>query len=59
MDKEIDKYFSLQISPKPDSVRRLWFYVIPAGSMKDLKPPEIKGFSRDGFAVAEWGLILK
>ena len=59
IDKEIDKYFPLEITPKPDSIRRLWFYVIPANSMKNLKPPELKKFSREGFTVAEWGLVLE
>lgn len=59
LDNDTDKYFSLEITPKPDSVRRLWFYVVPANIMKNVKPPEIKKFSREGFNVAEWGLVLE
>ncbi len=59
VDSEIDKYFSLEISPKPDSIKRLWFYVLPASSMKNLNLPEVKKFLREGFTVAEWGVILK
>lgn len=59
LDSQIDTYFKLNISPHPDSVRRLWLYVMPADREESLPQPYIKPFSRNGFTVTEWGVIVK
>jgi hypothetical protein len=59
VDEEVDNYFSIETTPKPDSIKRLWFYVSPVNKIRSLEQPEIKKFSRKGFVVVEWGVMLK
>ncbi|MCX6150678.1 MAG: hypothetical protein NTX22_09160 [Ignavibacteriales bacterium] len=57
---DIDKIIRLKISPSPDNVLRLFFII--KGSEKnviDLSKPIVPKFAREGFVVAEWGVVLK
>jgi hypothetical protein len=59
-DRDLENISELQCSSPPDSLIRL-FYAIRG--LQDnrliLPPPAIPAFSRQGFTVAEWGVILK
>jgi internalin A len=57
---EIGKTIQLKISQSPDNMLRL-FYVIKGTTNKDsiLPAPIIPQFKRNGFVVAEWGVIIK
>ena len=59
INQEIEKEFALAIEPKPEAVLRVWFYINPTNSKKDLSPPSIPKFERKGFTVIEWGVLLK
>lgn len=57
---EIGKVICLKFSESPDNVLRL-FYIIQGTTNKGrmLPAPTIPQFKRTGFAVTEWGVILK
>jgi len=56
---DIDKIIRLKLSIKPDNELRL-FYAIKGTTIPniDLKIPTIPQFSRDGFVVVEWGVVM-
>ncbi len=57
--EQIDPVVELRISPQPDNILRLTYYVAPLDSPDlVLVEPAIPAFDRTGFVVAEWGLIL-
>ncbi len=45
----------MEISPKPDSLLRIFMAYKAVDGPVDVKTPEIKGFERKGFTVVEWG----
>ena len=45
----------LTITPKPDSVLRVFMVYKPIDKAVDIKSQEIKSFIRNGFTVVEWG----
>ncbi len=49
----------LTISPRPDSVLRVFMYFEPLDEYKDVKPLSLRGFERRGFSVVEWGGVLE
>jgi len=56
---DIEPLVGLDVYPEPDSVLRLYYYMVadpPMGG--ELAPPEIPHFERTGFAVVEWGVVL-
>jgi hypothetical protein len=55
----IDDVIKLNFSKQPDNILRL-FYVIKGHNQhqEQLLAPEIYSFSRDGYFVTEWGVIL-
>ncbi len=57
---DIDKIIELKISASPDNILRL-FYVIKGSANREISlcKPVIPKFKREGFVVAEWGVILK
>lgn len=57
---DINKVIKLQISKTPDNVLRL-FYIIKGStnSESSLLEPIIPVFKREGFVVAEWGVVIK
>jgi hypothetical protein len=57
---DIEKVVKLTITEPPDNVLRL-FYVIQGTDHRagDMLVPTIPEFKREGFVVAEWGVVLK
>jgi hypothetical protein len=56
---DIEPLIGLDVDPEPDSVLRLYYYLVadpPMGG--ELAPPEIPHFEREGFSVVEWGVVL-
>lgn len=45
----------LNITPKPDSVLRVFMTYYSSDTMVDIAPETLKGFTRNGFTVVEWG----
>ncbi len=58
MSPELDSYVELQIVPEPDSVLRLFYVIAPALEFSESDQIQIPQFTRAGFSVAEWGVIL-
>jgi len=57
---EIDPFVTLDIAPAPDSVQRLFYATRPTGDCAaHLDEPVIVPFAREGFAVLEWGVVLR
>ena len=58
--QEIEKIIQLKFSIKPDNILRL-FYVIRGtnNNQEKLFTPTIPYFNRNGFVVAEWGVVIK
>ena len=57
---EINRVVRLNVSGSPDSILRL-FYAIKGSNNNESNPlePIIPKFTRKGFVVAEWGVVLK
>ncbi|MCX6713336.1 MAG: hypothetical protein NTY66_03975, partial [Candidatus Vogelbacteria bacterium] len=45
----------LEITPKPDSIQRVFMVWKGLDNPISVKPQEIKPFTRKGFSVVEWG----
>ena len=45
----------LSITPKPDSLLRVFMAWMPLEEPMEINAPEIKPFERNGFTVVEWG----
>ena len=56
-EAKCDEIVALHVDPPPDSLLRIWFYVIGAYGDFQLPTPEIAPFERDGFTVTEWGIM--
>ncbi len=52
---EYDDRAVLDITPKPDSLLRVFLTFKQLNNKIDIKPQEIKTFERKGFSVVEWG----
>jgi hypothetical protein len=56
---DIEPLVGLNVYPEPDSVLRLFYYLVADPLMGgELAPPVIEPFERTGFAVVEWGVCL-
>lgn len=57
----LDRVIKLNFSTEPDNILRLFYVVENTETDKsaDLIVPEIEEFSRTGFFITEWGVILK
>jgi hypothetical protein len=56
---DIEPLIGLDVDPEPDSVLRLYYYMVADPDFGgELAPPEIVPFERTGFAVVEWGVVL-
>ncbi len=49
------EHFKLNISPKPDSLLRVFAAFKPVEQFVRIQPQELNGFERKGFTVVEWG----
>ncbi len=54
-DKQYTDTAPLAITPKPDSMLRVFMVFKPLNNKIEIKPQEIKQFIRSGFTVIEWG----
>lgn len=52
---EYDKYAELNISPKPDSILRVFMVFKKIDKPVKVTPQKFAPFKRDGFTVVEWG----
>lgn len=52
---EYDKYAQLDITPKPDSMLRVFMVFQPLDTPIEVEPQQFPAFSRQGFTVVEWG----
>lgn len=50
-----DKFATLEISPKPDNIYRLYIFTTPIQANLPTTPQELPTFDRSGFTVIEWG----
>ena len=58
-NKDMDKLAPLSISPKPQSVIRVFLDFSGLNAKSDLKPQVLPKFTRSGFTAVEWGGLLK
>ncbi|MDD3224413.1 MAG: hypothetical protein PHX70_06890 [Clostridium sp.] len=54
-NKEYEKIAKLNVSPKPDSMLRIFMVFKAIKSPIHIEQPNIKPFVRRGFTVVEWG----
>jgi len=53
-----DSIIGLDISPVPDNILRMFFYIEPLDRPIAISSPELSNqFSREGFSAVEWGVI--
>ncbi|MBE6864965.1 MAG: hypothetical protein E7495_10480 [Ruminococcus flavefaciens] len=45
----------LDITPKPDSLLRVFMSYVPLENAVDIQPQQLETFERNGFTVVEWG----
>jgi hypothetical protein len=45
----------MYISPKPDSIQRIFMVYTPSVEFVDIEEQPLKSFERCGFSVIEWG----
>jgi hypothetical protein len=57
--EKINGLVELNISKIPNSVLRLFYVIKAAPEKEDMPVPDIPAFDAKGFAVREWGVILK
>ena len=56
--EEYSARFPLEITPKPDSMLRVFMVARPATGREKIATQTLKPFARNGFAVIEWGGTL-
>lgn len=54
----VNNIMPLLISPEPESIYRLWFYIEPRKN-NNINSPEINKIDRSDYTVIEWGGIIK
>ena len=54
----IDKAIELNITPEPDTIRRIWFGVVLLDKPINIPKPFVEPIVRKGFTVVEWGLCF-
>lgn len=52
---EFNKIAPLNISPKPETLIRVFMYYQPVDQQLNIQPQELKSLARNGFTVVEWG----
>ena len=53
--EEIDEYMPLEVSPKPDTVIRVYIEIKPLSDRIEVEEQKIEKSERKGFTVVEWG----
>ena len=54
-EEEIDNYMKLNITPKPDTLIRVYMSYKPLKEIINVKNQKLNNISRNGFTVVEWG----
>lgn len=54
-DSEYAKKITLDVTPKPDSILRVFMVYKPLKKPIEIIPQEFVSFKREGFSVVEWG----
>lgn len=54
-NEECDEFATLDITPKPDNIYRIYILTAPVNSDFKTEKQEITPMNRDGFTVIEWG----
>jgi len=54
-EEEYEKLAPLEITPKPDSVQRIFMVFKELNKAIEVEDQELKAFKREGFTVIEWG----
>ena len=54
-NEEYEERAKLQVTPKPDSVLRVFMVFKPLKKAVKVEPQEINAFERKGFTLVEWG----
>jgi len=56
--QDVESFVTLRITPQPDNILRTLLLIRPLAYQVNIpSPPEPEIFVRDGFTVAEWGVI--
>jgi hypothetical protein len=55
----VNQVIKLWITPRPDSIMRLYYVISGSIFEFELPEPEIPEFNAEGFVAREWGVILK
>lgn len=58
-NEEVDKYVPMHVSPKPDSTNRILMIAQPINKPFKVKEQNLQKITRKGFALVEWGGVLK
>jgi len=57
--QDVESFVTLNITPRPDNILRTLLLIRPLANHINIPtPPEPEIFIRDGFTVAEWGVIF-
>ena len=55
LDADLNRWATLDVTPAPDSVLRVWVFFVPSQTVRDLPVPVLPTFTREGTTVIEWG----
>ena len=55
LDADLNRWATLDVSPVPDSVLRVWVFFVPSEVGVALPEPVMPSFNREGTTVIEWG----
>ena len=53
--EDFNKVAPLEVSPRPDTMYRMFMYFEPTYSERKVIPQQLSSFDRDGFTLVEWG----
>jgi len=54
-DTDLDRWATLDVTPVPESVLRVWVFFVPSQTARDLPAPVLPTCNREGTTVIEWG----
>ncbi len=54
----VDAAVGLRITPRPDTLYRLWLYIVPLRAPVAAAPPQVAPLVRRGFTAVEWGVVF-
>ncbi|MBR4178277.1 MAG: hypothetical protein IKR57_02885 [Bacilli bacterium] len=54
-EEEINSYMPIEVTPKPDTIIRVWMTYKPLKERISVKEQKLKKGTRNGFVLVEWG----